>query len=522
MKKRRTRGLFYVPLRYVFMFIAFSCIAIQAVPAGKQAVQHIGEWALSAPVPEDMETARVDFVADDFGVETADLPKVGRGPITPPVSRKITAMLASLPPAAGKPIVVSGVSMPEPRPEIFKKIAQPPSLVSKRIAYIEREGIKPVDFEIESGDTLADAFVSSLDVSYDDVQRFLGSLTGKQDPKALRPGQKIKAYTVNYGGENMLLAAEIQQDVLNSVSAFRISEDRFAVTETTKPIKKSVRAAKGSIENSLYMAASNESVPDRLIIELIHALSWSVDFQRDIRTNDEFEILFEEYRTEDGDLVPGKGEILYAALKIGDKPYSMYQHIGDEGQKGFYEADGQSIRKALMTTPVNGARISSNFGKRKHPVLGYTKMHKGTDFAAPSGTPIYASGDGVIEYIGRRGSFGNYIKIRHRGDLHSAYAHMKGFKKGLANGHRVKQGDVIGYVGTTGRSTGPHLHYEVHVNNKAVDPKSIKLPTGTRLAGAELKDFKAQVKKLEAMMKKHGLGKMVVAALDTKSAQNVQ
>jgi len=204
-------------------------------------------------------------------------------------------------------------------------------------------------------------------------------------------------------------------------------------------------------------------------------------------------VMYEEYKTDDNKRVPGRGNIVYADLKLGGEDMPFYRYTDKSGNVGYYDDRGFSAKKPLMKTPIDGARISSGFGMREHPVLGFTKMHKGIDFAAPRGTPIYAAGDGVIEKIGPFSTYGNYVRIRHRNDLKTAYAHMKGFKAGLRDGSHVKQGEVIGYVGTTGRSTGPHLHYEVLVNNKQVNPASVKLPTGATLHGHDLKSFKALV-----------------------------
>lgn len=187
------------------------------------------------------------------------------------------------------------------------------------------------------------------------------------------------------------------------------------------------------------------------------------------------------------------GNVVYANLTLSGKSMPIYRYEDSKGNVDYYGPDGQSVRKALLQTPIDGARISSGFGMRHHPVLGYSKMHKGVDFAARRGTPVMAAGDGIVERASRFGSYGNYIRIRHNSTYKTAYAHLKGFAKGIRKGVRVRQGQIIGYVGTTGRSTGPHLHYEVLANNKQVNPKSAKLPAGRKLAGKELKTFQAQL-----------------------------
>ena len=184
---------------------------------------------------------------------------------------------------------------------------------------------------------------------------------------------------------------------------------------------------------------------------------------------------------------------MFANLKLSDRSLPIYRMEFKDGHADYFQEDGRSIRKALMRTPINGGRLSSGYGMRHHPVLGYNKMHKGVDFAAPTGTKIYAAGDGVIESLGRNGGYGNYIRIRHNSTLKTAYAHMHRFEKGLRKGDRVRQGDVIGRVGTTGRSTGPHLHYEVLANGRQVNPRSVKLPTGEKLTGDRLAALKTTV-----------------------------
>lgn len=224
---------------------------------------------------------------------------------------------------------------------------------------------------------------------------------------------------------------------------------------------------------------------------MIRIYSYQVDFQRDIKEGDKFEILYETYKTEDGDFAR-YGDILYANLAIDGKKIPVYRYENKDGQVDYYGEDGMTFKKTLMRTPVDGARMSSGFGMRRHPISGYTKMHKGIDFAVAMGTPIYAAGDGTVEISGRKGAYGNYVRIRHNNEMKTAYAHMQKIAKGITPGQKVKQGQIIGYVGTTGRSTGPHLHYEVLLKNKPVNPNSVKLPTD-RSWQNEMKRFKAHV-----------------------------
>jgi murein DD-endopeptidase MepM/ murein hydrolase activator NlpD len=315
------------------------------------------------------------------------------------------------------------------------------------------------------------------------------------NPRDLQPGREITVFFHKDPAiaDPKFSGVRIEKDIINAVTVNRGDNGHYTINKEEKDVHRTLRGFKGTIDSSLYVDAKNEGVPDSVILELIKMYSWNVDFQRGIHAGDKFEVMYEEYKTEDDKTVPGRGNIVYAKLTLDGDEMPFYRYADKTGLVDYYDDDGQSAKKPLMKTPIDGARLSSGFGMRKHPVLGYSKMHKGVDFAAPRGTPIYAAGDGTIEKIGPFSTYGNYIRIRHRNSLKTAYAHMKGFKAGLHSGSHVKQGEVIGYVGTTGRSTGPHLHYEVLVNNDQVNPGSVKLPTGNALKGKDLKAFKSLV-----------------------------
>jgi murein DD-endopeptidase MepM/ murein hydrolase activator NlpD len=230
--------------------------------------------------------------------------------------------------------------------------------------------------------------------------------------------------------------------------------------------------------------------------------AYAVDFQRDLHPGDRFVLLFEEEFHEDGRFARA-GAVQMARLDLADKTIAMYRFEASDGTVDYYDRDGISARRVLMRTPIDGARLSSGFGARRHPILGYTRMHKGVDFAAPTGTPIYAAGDGTVEIVETERGFGKYIRIRHNGQLSTAYAHMSRFAR-LAPGARVKQGEIIGYVGSTGRSTGPHLHYEVLVDGAQVNPLSVDLPTGNRLEGRDLAAFHRRVEEIDRAIATEG------------------
>ncbi len=208
------------------------------------------------------------------------------------------------------------------------------------------------------------------------------------------------------------------------------------------------------------------------------------------------DVLFERFETKDGE-VAGHGDVIFADLDLGDRDLRIYRYVDKNGNVDYYNEKGESVRKALPKTPINGAQITSGYGMRNHPILGYSKMHRGVDFGAPTGTPIYAAGDGVVEFVGQKGGYGNYLRIKHNNKYASAYAHISRFASGVAPGHRVKQGQIIAYVGSTGMATGPHLHYEILVNNEQVNPSNVKFKTGNVLGGKELVAFRKNMHHIE-------------------------
>ena len=252
-----------------------------------------------------------------------------------------------------------------------------------------------------------------------------------------------------------------------------------------------------NINNSLYSDGLKNNLPQDILIKLIRLFSFDLDFQRDIKKNTLVSVLYEYDQIKDNNKFEYK-DIFYALININGNKLEYFRFLTDDGFVDYFNKDGKNVKKSILKTPLDGARLSSNFGMRKHPILGYNKMHKGVDFAAPTGTPIYAGGNGVIEFIGNNGGYGKYIRIRHNNEYKTAYGHMSGFKKGLSKGLRVNQGEIIGYVGSTGRSTGPHLHYEIIFQNEQINPLKLKLPSGKVLKGEELSKFQREAKKIYA------------------------
>ncbi|MDZ4736513.1 MAG: M23 family metallopeptidase [Rhodospirillaceae bacterium] len=350
--------------------------------------------------------------------------------------------------------------------------------------------------EVKPGDTLIGLLVDA-GATQEDAYAAVTALEPAFSPRELMPGQAVEL-TFASAQQPMPMPQEsagfqlvgllIQPSAERDVQVNRSFDGLFTVMEVAHPLLQTTVRGEGVIESSLFEAAQEAGVSITALTEMIRAFSFDVDFQREIQPGDEFEIVYDQYLDENGDVVK-TGEVSYVSLTLSGETLELYQFTPSSGVWDFFNPDGQSVRKALMRTPIDGARLTSGFGMRKHPTLGYNKMHRGVDFGAPSGTPIYAAGDGTIESISDNGSYGNYIRIRHNSEYSTAYAHMKGFANGLNQGDRVRQGDIIGYVGTTGRSTGPHLHYEVLVAGEQVNPLDIKLPAGEKLASADLEDF---------------------------------
>ena len=344
----------------------------------------------------------------------------------------------------------------------------------------------------------------------DSVEKILNQFSIRdEEVKEISLKLKQKKLTNIYSGRELKLIYKKLENQTNSVVRLlfpinntssievRKSKDKFIVKENILKLYKKEVVVKSVIKNNLYNSAIQSGIEPNIIIEFARIFGFEVDFQRDIRKGDWFELLYEKFE-DDNERVRDTGKIIYASMFVNGEEINLY-HFKDKNSDDFFNIKGQSITKSLMKTPINGARLSSSFGMRKHPILGYNKMHRGTDFAAPSGTPIMASGSGTITRARWCGGGGNCVKIRHNSTYETIYAHMKSFAKGIKEGRKVKQGQIIGYVGSTGMSTGPHLHYEVVVNGKKVNSQRLKLPSGKNLKGEARKDF--ELKRIKVDLK---------------------
>jgi murein DD-endopeptidase MepM/ murein hydrolase activator NlpD len=354
---------------------------------------------------------------------------------------------------------------------------------------------------VRRGDTLSN-ILDRAQIDAAQAHAVVQSLRGVYDPRRLKVGQElmITAGAARDGGagrELMSLALDLDFD--HQLRVTRGPDGSYSADKVERPQRRELVRRAGAIDDSLFLSADRADVPRGITIDLIRLFSWDVDFQRDIRVGDGFEALFEEVSLEDQTGDVRGGDLLYAGLSLSGEILDAFRFEREDGEVEYFDRTGRSLRKFLLRTPVDGARLSSTFGPRRHPILGYSLMHKGVDFAAPSGTPIYAAGSGRVVTAGRNGGYGNYIRVRHSGEYSTAYAHLSRFAKGIRPGQRVRQGQVIGYVGTTGRSTGPHLHYEVLRSDQQINPLKIKQPPATQLAGADLERFNEEVARIDRL-----------------------
>jgi murein DD-endopeptidase MepM/ murein hydrolase activator NlpD len=476
--------------------------ALAATPSRRSAV-HTGLLLTAAAAlalawyasPEEV----ADYLADRMPhlFLTSSPPAIQQDTRLHPV---LSATLVPAPTPESMPDQRASVSLAEREPPLA--VAAPPAPAEETVAIAEpaRPVIKVV--EVERGDTLIDILLAS-GVTRDEAVQAIDALDGVFRPRDLKPGQEITIGFDQFGrhpveeGALQLASLNMQPSVERDVIVNRDDSGGFVAEAIERPLELKVALAGGTIESSLFESGQDAAVPLDILSQTVKAFSYDVDFQREIQPGDRFEIIYERYEDERGQLAR-TGNVLYATLVQEGVTKEIYRFQPTDGTANYYNAKGENVRKELLRTPLDVVRISSTFGMRKHPILGYSKMHKGVDFAASTGTPIFAAGDGVIAILGKQRGYGNYIRIKHSAQYATAYGHMSRFAKGLRQGSKVQQGDVIGYVGSTGMATGPHLHYEVLVAGAQINPMSVKL-AGRKLDAKELRRFeamKAEVKQL--------------------------
>ena len=355
---------------------------------------------------------------------------------------------------------------------------------------------------IKSGETF-DKILNGYSIDKEQIKAIKENLSKKTDINKLNTKQRIQItvdQTNNKIKEFIFQISNTEKIILSKTNEISKFNEEVLVLK----LKKKIIYSENIILQSLYKAATDQNIPPNTIIEFARIYGFQVDFQRDIRKGDKFQIMYEVY-IDNKDKIIQTGEILFANLKLSGQDNSLY-YFDKKDVQGHYNKNGKSVQKALMKTPINGARLSSSFGMRKHPIDGFNKMHRGTDFAAPKGTPIMASGNGIVKKAGWCGGGGNCVKIKHNSTYETVYAHMSKFARGIKKGVRVKQGQTIGYVGSTGKSTGPHLHYEVIVNGKRVNSQKLKLPSGKTLKGKDRELFETNKIKLNVLKSEKIIG----------------
>ena len=361
---------------------------------------------------------------------------------------------------------------------------------------------KTYNHRIKSGETF-DKILNGYSIDKEQVKAIKENLSKKTDINKLNTNQRIQItvdQTNNKIKEFIFQISNTEKIILSKTNEISKFNEEVLVLKLNKKIIYNENV----ILQSLYKAATDQNIPPNTIIEFARIYGFQVDFQRDIRKGDKFQIMYEVF-IDNQDKIIQTGEILFANLKLSGQDNSLY-YFDKKNVQGHYNKNGKSVQKALMKTPINGARLSSSFGMRKHPIDGFNKMHRGTDFAAPKGTPIMASGNGIVKKAGWCGGGGNCVKIKHNSTYETVYAHMSKFARGIKKGVRVKQGQTIGYVGSTGKSTGPHLHYEVIVNGKRVNSQKLKLPSGKVLKGKDRELFETNKIKLNVLKSEKIIG----------------
>jgi len=356
-----------------------------------------------------------------------------------------------------------------------------------------------IEYSVKEGDTYEN-IINNLSIPNLEKKILLNTITKNKNINIniLKLNQKI-FFKIDRKNNTKIVNFTIEINKKKDIFFERNENDKNFISKIIeKKLKKTISFQEGIITNSLYDAALKLGIKPNTIVEFARLYGFQVDFQRDIWKNDSFQIIYEEFKNEDGSIIE-TGNIIYANLNIQNTDLQLYKFEYENDKIDYFDENGKSVRKTLMKTPINGARLSSSFGKRKHPILGFTKMHTGTDFAAPKGTPIMASGDGIIIKSSWCGGGGNCVKIKHNSSYQTVYAHMSKFGRGIKKGVRVKQGQIIGYVGTTGLSTGPHLHYEVIENGRKINSQKLKLPSGKILKGNLRKKFEVNKIKIDVL-----------------------
>jgi murein DD-endopeptidase MepM/ murein hydrolase activator NlpD len=387
--------------------------------------------------------------------------------------------------------------------------------------------------QFKNGDTIMEV-LQDAGVSIEDATAVIDAMRPHYSPRNIRSGQTFEAtfgptpgspgtqaiaYTTTpdpASNERRLLSLSFSPSIENQINVTLKAPEGYMAEAVQRKFDERYQRAAAKIDSSLYLAAMRAGIPASVVVDLIRMFSYEVDFQRDVQPGDEFEVIFNRFYTEDGRAAK-TGDILSAAMTLSGKKHALYR-FESNGEEEYFDANGQSARSMLMKTPVDGARISSRFGRRFHPVLGYNRMHKGIDFAVPSGTPVMAAGSGAITYAGYASGFGNLVVVSHTNGYATAYGHLSRFAAGVKKGARVRQGQIVAYSGATGIATGPHLHYEVRVNGSQVNPTNIKMANGRTLSGQERRTFLTERTRIDQLVAALPVQDKLVQSVDLREA----
>ena len=396
--------------------------------------------------------------------------------------------------AFSKPYLDNQQSIPIKRPINFLSLEESADTIFNMI---QKVGGKPTVNEkrttLKKNETLSSA-LKRIDFDNNNINKIIQAIKDVYDGKKILKTLPV-GMIIDYSNPSKLTGGAIKLSYTKTKDVFvwqDVNNNYFSQIYL-RPTKLENILIKGKIQSNLYVSALKEGVPENTLLEMISLLGFSVDFQREIRKGDDFEIIFTKKIDLLKNIIIKTNPITYVSLNLSGNKLNFFNYEDKYGLPQYYDENGKSSKRTIMKTPINGARLSSGYGNRKHPILGYTKMHRGLDFAAPLGTPVFAAGDGVVEKAGWNGSYGRYIRIRHTGTYKTAYAHLSGFNKNVRIGKRVLQGKIIGYVGSSGRSTGPHLHYEVLRNNKQINPVKIKLPAGKNVSKKDIHNYRKHI-----------------------------
>ena len=487
-----------------------------------------GRWTLASTLMTGSVVATVTWMALAAAPPSSRLYEPGHEQVVVP-----TDLLTRLAEAAsGSPAAAATAAGPVRTASLIgPPLTSPLERLSSSPAAPPRSFNETRTLQFKTGDTIMEV-LQDAGVSKEDATAVVDALRPLHNPRNIRVGQTFEATfgpapgsigprTIAYTGddassERKLLSLSFSPSIENQITVKLTPPQGYLAEAVQRKFNERHQRAAAKIDSSLYLAAMRAGIPANVVVDLIRVFSYEVDFQRDVQPGDEFEVTFSRFYGEDGK-VAKTGDILSASMTLSGKKHALYR-FESNGEEEYFDETGQSARSMLMKTPVDGARISSRFGRRFHPVLGYTRMHKGIDFAVPTGTPVMAAGSGVVTHASYTRGFGNLVVVSHSNGYSTAYGHLSRFASGVKKGARVRQGQIVAYSGSTGISTGPHLHYEVRMNGNQVNPTNIKMANGRTLTGQERRTFLNERARIDQLIAGLPISDKLIQAVDLREA----